>query len=184
MKLATLKTDRLILRPWRAADREPFAAMSADPEVMRYLMPVADRTESDAIADRLAAHIEEYGFGFWALEAPGVAPFVGFTGLLHVGDDMPFAPAVEIGWRLAREHWGKGYSSEAAMASLAYGFETLKLDEIVALTVPANSRSQAVMKRIGMSRDPADDFEHPRLADGDPLKSHVLYRIKRDAFRP
>lgn len=184
MKLATLTTDRLILRPWRAEDRAPFAAMSADPEVMRYLMPVADRAASDAIADRLAGHIEEHGFGFWALEAPDVAPFIGITGLIHVGDDMPFAPAVEIGWRLAREHWGKGYASEAARASLAFGFDQLKLDEIVALTVPANSRSQAVMKRIGMSRDPADDFEHPRLADGDPLKSHVLYRITRDAFRP
>lgn len=184
MTPATLETDRLILRQWRAADREPFAAMSADPEVMWFLSPLQTRTASDAIVDRLANHIEEHGFGFWALEAPGVAPFIGFTGLIHVGDDMPFAPAVEVGWRLARTHWSKGYASEAARAALAYGFDMLKIDEIVALTVPANQRSQAVMKRIGMSRDEADDFEHPRLKAGDPLKSHVLYRIKRDGFRP
>lgn len=184
MTSTTLKTERLILRPWRAADREAFTAMSADPEVMQFLSPLIDRAASDAIVDRLSKHIEEHGFGFWALEAPGVAPFVGFTGLIHVGDDMPFAPAVEVGWRLAREHWGNGYASEAARAALAFGFDELKLDEIVALTVPANLRSQAVMKRIGMSHDKSDDFGHPRLKAGDPLKSHVLYRAKRDAFRP
>jgi RimJ/RimL family protein N-acetyltransferase len=184
MPTTTLKTERLILRPWRDADYAPFAAMSADPAVMEFLPPLETREASDAVADRLRTHIEEYGFGFWALEAPGVAPFIGFTGLIHVGGDMPFAPAVEIGWRLARAHWGKGYASEAARASLTYGFTTLALDEIVALTVPANTRSQSVMKRIGMSRNPKDDFTHPRLAEGDPLKSHVLYRLKRGAFLP
>ena len=172
-----LTTERLILRPWREEDYEPFAAMSADPAVMEFIAPLRDRAASDAIADRLAGHVEDHGFGFWALEAPGVAPFIGFTGLIHVDDDMPFAPAVEIGWRLARDHWGKGYASEAARAALAFGFDTLKLGEIVALTVPANLRSQAVMERIGMGRDPAGDFDHPKLPEGDPLRRHVLYRI-------
>lgn len=179
-----IKTERLILRQWREGDFDAFAAMAADPQVMEFLLPLPDRTASDAVAERLKTHIAEHGFGFWALEVPGVAPFVGFTGLLHVGPDAPYAPAVEIGWRLARAHWGKGYAVEAAKASLEYGFGPLGLDEIVALTVPKNIRSQQVMRRIGMVRNEADDFDHPRVPDGHPLKRHVLYRIKREAFRP
>tara|TARA_R110002074_G_scaffold106686_1_gene230587 strand:+ start:538 stop:1092 length:555 start_codon:yes stop_codon:yes gene_type:complete len=184
MKPVTLKTDRLILRPWRNDDFDGFAAMSADPKVMQYLLPNTTREKSDAEAAKLKAYIEANGFGFWALEIPGIDPFIGFTGLIRVGSDMPFAPAVEVGWRLMRAHWGKGYASEAARAALAFGFDTLDLDEIVSLTVPANKRSQAVMQRIGMTRDKADDFEHPRLADGDALKSHVLYRKARKTIRP
>jgi ribosomal-protein-alanine N-acetyltransferase len=184
MPPATLKTERLILRPWRADDFDAFAAMSADPEVMEFLMAPVDRAASDANAERLKAHIETHGFGFWALEIPGVAPFIGFTGLIHVSFDAPFVPAVEIGWRLARAHWGKGYAVEAAKASLEHGFGPLGLEEIVALTVPANIRSQQVMRRIGMTRNEADDFDHPRVPDGHPLKRHVLYRVKRDVIRP
>ncbi|MCE9650212.1 MAG: GNAT family N-acetyltransferase [Parvibaculum sp.] len=184
MPPATLKTERLILRPWRADDFDAFAAMSADPEVMEFLMAPVDRTASDANAERLKAHIETHGFGFWALEIPGVAPFIGFTGLIHVSFDAPFVPAVEIGWRLARAHWGKGYAVEAAKASLEHGFGPLGLEEIVALTVPANIRSQQVMRRIGMTRNEADDFDHPRVPEGHPLKRHVLYRVKRDVIRP
>lgn len=184
MQPVTLKTDRLILRPWRNDDFDAFAAMSADPQVMRYLVPLNSRAESDAIATRLKAYIETNGFGFWALEIPGIVPFIGFTGLLRVGSEMPFAPAVEIGWRLARPHWGKGYANEAARAALAFGFDTLELDEIVSMTVPTNKRSQAVMQRIGMTRDEADDFQHPKLLDGDPLKNHVLYRKARKVIRP
>ncbi|HEY4343182.1 MAG TPA: GNAT family N-acetyltransferase [Parvibaculum sp.] len=184
MTPTTIKTERLILRQWREDDFDVFAAMAADPQVMEFLLPLPDRAASDAIAERLKAHITEHGFGFWALEAPGVAPFIGFTGLLHVGSEAPYAPAVEIGWRLARAHWGKGYAMEAAKASLEHGFGPLRLDEIVALTVPANVRSQQVMRRIGMARNEADDFDHPRVPEGHPLKRHVLYRIKRDAIRP
>lgn len=179
-----LETERLILRPWRDDDFAPFWEMGRDREVMEFLLPLADRAASDAVAEKLKAHIETHGFGFWALEEKGGAPFIGFTGMIHVGDDLPFAPAVEIGWRLARPHWGKGFASEAAKAALAYGFMSLGLNEIVALTVPANRRSQAVMKRIGMRRDPKDDFLHPRVPDGDALKEHVLYRISRHGFRP
>lgn len=179
-----IKTERLILRQWREDDFGAFAEMAADPQVMEFLLPLPDRAASDAVAERLKAHIAEFGFGFWALEVPGVTPFIGFTGLLHVGPDAPYAPAVEIGWRLARAHWGKGYAVEAAKASLQQGFGPLGLEEIVALTVPANIRSQQVMQRIGMTRNEADDFDHPRVPDGHPLKRHVLYRIKREAFRP
>tara|TARA_R110002110_G_scaffold61931_3_gene173318 strand:+ start:208 stop:762 length:555 start_codon:yes stop_codon:yes gene_type:complete len=184
MKPVTLKTDRLVLRPWRNDDFEAFAAMSADPQVMRYLIPLNSRAESDAVATTLKAYIETNGFGFWAMEIPGIAPFIGFTGLLRVGSAMPFAPAVEVGWRLARPHWGKGYASEAARAALAFGFDTLELDEIVSMTVPANKRSQSVMQRIGMTRDETGDFKHSKLPDGDPLQNHFLYRKARKAIRP
>jgi ribosomal-protein-alanine N-acetyltransferase len=184
MSPTTLETERLILRAWRTDDFDAFAAMSADPEVMEFLMAPVGRAASDANAERLKAHIETHGFGFWALEIPGVAPFIGFTGLIHVSFDAPFAPAVEIGWRLARAHWGKGYAVEAAKAALEYGFGPLGLEEVVALTVPANVRSQQVMRRIGMTRNEADDFDHPRVPDGHPLKRHVLYRVKRDIIRP
>lgn len=181
---AALETDRLILRQWRQSDLDAFWAMGQDREVMEFLLPLANRAASDAVADKLKNHIEEHGFGFWALEEKDGAPFIGFTGILRVGDDLPFAPAAEVGWRLARAYWGKGHASEAARAALAFGFNEMKLDEIVALTVPANQRSQAVMARIGMSRNAADDFDHPRVPDGDPLKRHVLYRMARSAFHP
>lgn len=179
-----IETERLILRQWREDDFDAFAAMATDAEVMEFLLPLPDRAASNDVAKRLKAHIAEHGFGFWALEAPGVAPFIGFTGLLHVGPDAPYAPAVEIGWRLARAHWGKGYAAEAARASLKHGFGPLGLEEIVALTTPGNIRSQQVMRRIGMTRNKADDFDHPRVPDGHPLKRHVLFRINREAFRP
>jgi ribosomal-protein-alanine N-acetyltransferase len=181
---ATIETERLILRPWRAEDFDAFAAMSADPQVMEFLLGPLDRAASDAVAARLKAHVETHGFGFWALEAPGVSPFIGFTGLLHVSFEAHFTPAVEMGWRLAREHWGKGYAAEAAKASLDHGFGTLGLGEIVAFTVPANLRSQQVMRRIGMTRNEADDFDHPRVPGGHPLKRHVLYRASRETIRP
>jgi ribosomal-protein-alanine N-acetyltransferase len=183
MTPTTIRTERLILRPWRDEDADAFAAMSADPAVMEFLMPL-DRQASDAVAKRLRAHIETHGFGFWAVEVPGVAPFIGFTGLIHVGFEAHFAPAVEIGWRLARAHWGNGYATEAAKAALEHGFDPLGLDEIVALTVPANIRSRQVMQRLGMTRSEADDFDHPGVSDGNALKRHVLYRIRRAVFRP
>lgn len=175
--MTTLRTDRLILRPWREDDFTPFAAMSADPKVMEHFPSTLTREESDAVAARLKAHIDTHGFGFWALEVPGVAPFIGFAGLQHVSFNAPFVPALEIGWRLAPQYWGVGYASEAARAALAHGFGPLGLSEIVSFTIPANTRSQAVMRRIGMTRDEQGDFAHPRVPEGHSMRRHVLYRI-------
>jgi RimJ/RimL family protein N-acetyltransferase len=154
--------------------------MSADPDVMQYLPPFADRAAMDASVSRRRRHHEEHGFGYWAVELPGEAVFIGTVGLSRVpSQSLPFAPAVEIGWRLARPYWGKGYAHEAARATLDDGFGRLGLDEIVSFTVPGNGRSWRVMERLGMTRDPADDFDHPRLPPGHPLRRHILYRIWR-----
>ena len=177
MTTATLRTERTILRPWRADDLPPFAELNADPEVMRHFPATLDRAQSDAVASRIIDHMAKYGFGFWALEIPHRMPFAGFVGLAQVPFEAPFTPAVEIGWRLARPAWGHGYVSEAARACVRFAFDDLRLDEIVAFTVPANARSRAVMERIGMQRDLADDFDHPRLPEGHPLRRHVLYRL-------
>jgi RimJ/RimL family protein N-acetyltransferase len=174
-----LLTERLWLRRWSRADRAPFAAINADPEVMKYFPGVLSRAESDALVDRIEAHFAERGFGLWAVEAPGVAPFLGFVGLSVPRFEAPFMPCVEIGWRLARSHWGHGYATEAAHAVLAQGFEVLHLDEIVSFTVPDNARSRAVMERVGMTCDASDDFLHPALPAGHPLRLHVLYRKRR-----
>ena len=173
-----LRTARLVLRDWRDDDLAPFAALNADPAVMAHFPAPLSRHESDAMAARIRAAIAERGFGFWAVEAPGVAPFVGFVGLSVPGFDAPFTPCVEIGWRLARAHWGRGYATEAARAALADAFGRLGLAEVVAFTVPANAPSRAVMTRLGMTRDPADDFDHPLLPAGHPLRRHVLYRAR------
>jgi RimJ/RimL family protein N-acetyltransferase len=178
---AELRTDRLRLRRWVAADLAPFAAMNADPRVTEYLRMSASRAESDALAAEIAAHFDRHGFGPWAVEVAGVAPFAGFVGLAVPRFEAHFTPCVEIAWRLAAEHWGHGYATEGARAALAFGFQTIGLDEIVSFTVPANLRSQRVMARIGMAHDPADDFEHPSLPEGHPHRRHVLYRIARAA---
>jgi ribosomal-protein-alanine N-acetyltransferase len=178
----TLTTERLLLRQWRDDDREPFAAMCADPEVMRYFPPLPTRDESEAWIENQGLLLDLRGWGLWPVEVAGGAPFVGFVGLAEPQFEAHFTPCVEIGWRLAREHWGRGYATEAARAAAAFAFDELGLDEIVALTVPANARSRAVMERLGMTRDPADDFEHPLLPPGHPLRRHVLYRLSR--WRP
>lgn len=176
----TLRTARLLLRAWRDDDLEPFATLNDDPEVMEYLPKRLSREESDALAARIRDRFHEHGYGLWAVEVSDGAPFIGFVGLHHVPFEAPFTPAVEVGWRLARGHWGKGYATEAARASLRFGFEHLGLDEIVSFTVPQNVRSRAVMERIGMTRRAEDDFDHPVLPEGHPLRRHVLYRIRRD----
>jgi ribosomal-protein-alanine N-acetyltransferase len=178
----TSQTSRLFLRPWRSQDLEGFAALNADPRVMGFLPKCLSREESDAAAARHVEHFERHGFGVWAVEAPGVADFIGFVGLSIPRFDARFTPCVEIGWRLAHEHWGHGYASEAAQAALAFGFESLGLDQIVSFTVPANQRSRRVMERIGMTRSTGDDFEHPNLPPGHPLRQHVLYRLLRSAW--
>ena len=179
-----LTTARLRLRQWREEDLAPFAALNADPQVMEFFPKVLTRAESDAVAGRIRDHFARHGFGLWAVEAPGAADFVGFVGLAVPSFEAHFTPCVEIGWRLAREHWGHGYATEAATAALAFGFGDRALEEIVAFTVPANIPSRRVMGRLGMRRLPADDFEHPAIADGHPLRSHVLYRLRRADWKP
>lgn len=179
MSVTTVTTARLLLRGWRESDRDPFAAMNADPEVARYLPTPLDRASSDALVDRMVAHWVEHGFGLWAVERHDDGAFLGFTGLYRPAFEAHFTPAVEVGWRLAREAWGQGFATEAARAALEFGFETIGLAEIVSFTVPDNERSRRVMERLGMTRDPAEDFDHPRLAPGHPLRRHVLYRLAR-----
>ena len=174
-----LYTERLCLRRWRPSDRASFAALNADPRVMEYFPATLSRDESDALVTRIGAHFAEHGFGLWAVEIPHVVPFAGFIGLAIPRFTAHFTPCVEIGWRLAAAHWGQGYATEGARAVLRFGFETLGLNEIVSFTVPANHRSRRVMERIGMHHNPADDFDHPALPEGHPLRRHVLYRCAR-----
>lgn len=176
--VVTLRTERLLLRPWRDSDRAPFAAMNADPKVMEHFPAVSTREESDAAVDRIVARMDQQGFGLWAVEVPGVAEFVGFIGL-NPADAVLGYPAVEIGWRLAAQHWGRGYATEGARASLAYAFDGLSLDEVVSFTTTANERSRHVMEKLGMLRRPEDDFDHPGVPIAWPGRRHVLYRITR-----
>ncbi len=181
--VGTLETLRLRLRLWRDSDLEPFAALNADPRVMEHFPRPLDRTESDAAVARISGHFDRHSFGLWAVEVPGAAEFIGFVGLSVPSFEAHFTPCVEIGWRLAHEFWGRGYATEAARAVLDDAFQTIGLVEIVSFTVPANLRSRAVMERIGMSRSEADDFDHPNLPPGHPLRRHVLYRIRRPTPR-
>ena len=173
-----LKTPRLLLRQWRDADVEAFVNLSADPVAMEYLRPLPDRAAAEAWAARARAHWELHGFGQWVVEIPGSVDFIGVIGLGEVSYPAHFTPAVEIAWRLDRQHWGKGYAIEAARAAVGYGFAVLGLGEIVAVTVPANWRSRRVMERLGMRHEPSEDFDHPNLPEG-PRKRHVLYRLPR-----
>ncbi len=176
-----IPTSRLLLRHWREEDREPWAAIGADPAVMEFFPSPLSREQADASFDRFSTALVERGWGLWAVDLDG--SFIGFTGLAPATFDAHFTPAVEIGWRFARSAWGHGYATEAARAALAFGFDELGLDEIVSFTSTTNVRSQAVMERIGMTRDPADDFENPNVAAGNPLRPHVLYRLRSYAFR-
>lgn len=177
-----LRTERLLLRRWREADRDLFAAMNADPRVMEHFPALQTREESDASAARIAEHFARHGYGLWAVEITGIAPFAGFIGLNHPRFETSFTPCVEIGWRLAAEHWGRGYATEGARAAMSFGFDELRLDEIVSYTVPGNVRSRRVMEKLGMVRNPAEDFEHPMVLFGNPMRTHVLYRIDRGRF--
>ena len=179
MSAPVLETTRLRLRCWRDGDLEPFALLNADSRVMEYFPNVLDREQSDRLAARIRKGLSDREFGLWALEVPGTAQFIRFAGLSVPAFEAHFTPCVEVGWRLAFDHWGRGYASEAASAALSYAFGSLGLQEIASFTVPANRRSIAVMERLGMTRQPADDFSHPALPDGHPLRPHVLYRLKR-----
>ena len=174
-----LRTERLLLRGWRDSDLESFAALNADPAVMEFMPRSLERAECDAIVGRIRDHFAEHGFGWWAVEVPGIAPFIGFVGISVPRFEAHFMPCVEIGWRLARAYWGKGYATEAARAANAFGFEQAGLDEIVSFTAMVNRRSLSVMRRLGMTHDRSDDFDHPALAEDHPLCRHVLYRMRR-----
>lgn len=177
----TLSGNRVLLRRWRDEDRAAFADVNADPRVMEFFRSRLTRAESDAMVDGIEAHFNAHGFGLWALELPGVAPFIGFTGLSIARFEAPFTPCIEVGWRLAFAHWGNGYATEAARLALGYGFGTLAIPEVVSFTSAANLRSHAVMERLEMQRDPAEDFDHPSLPEGHALRRHVLYRLLKPA---
>ena len=179
-EILELETPRLRLRRWKPEDKTPFARMNADPQVMEFFPAPLSRAESDAMADRCAALMEQRGWGLWAVECRGVCPFIGFVGLHVPQAELPFSPCVEVGWRLAAGHWKRGYATEAARAALEAGFVRLGLKEIVAFTAVSNARSQAVMQRLGMTRDAF--FEHPALPQGHALRLHVLYRLTLDAW--
>lgn len=172
-----LTTDRIVLRRWQPNDREPFAAINADADVMRYFDKPRNRAESDATADRLEAHINDHDFGFWAAELKETGEFIGFIGIEHTSPDLLCSPAVEIGWRLDKRFWGKGLAPEGARACLAYAFSKLKLEEVVSFTAEGNVPSMRVMEKIGMKRDVSADFDHPAIPEGHPIRRHVFYRI-------
>jgi RimJ/RimL family protein N-acetyltransferase len=178
-ELIELSTLRLRLRQWHPDDKEAFASLNADPRVMEFFPSCLECSASDAMAVRLQSLIAERGWGFWAVEVLGGEKFIGFVGLHVPSPELPFSPCIEIGWRLAFAHWGKGYASEAARAALQFGFEVLNLPEIVSFTAIGNDRSRSVMNKLRMREDP-ETFEHPALPIGHPLREHCLYRLSRE----
>ena len=178
-----LITERLLLRRWREEDREAFAAINADPVVMEYFPSALSRERSDALLDAIEAGFDEHGFGLWALETREGGAMIGFTGLSEARFAAHFTPAVEVGWRLARDAWGQGYATEAGSAALAHGFTEAGLPEIVSFAAVANERSIAVMQRLRMRREPAEDFDHPQLPPGHHLRRHVLFRLDAERWR-
>lgn len=181
--MAELTTDRLLLRAWREGDYELYAAINQDPLVMQHFRSLKSPAESRNQAEMFNDGLAERGWGLWALEVRSDGQFIGFTGLSVPRFEAHFTPAVEIGWRLAVDAWGKGYAAEAARAALDYGFDKVDLDEIVSFTTTTNLRSQRLMRRLGMTHDPADDFMHPDFERGHDLELHVLYRISQDRYR-
>lgn len=184
MSAPTLRTERLLLRRWAAEDREPFARIMADPEVMRYRKAPLSGAESDAMIDENEASFESRGFGLWALERLADHRLLGFTGFGLSDFGAPFCPAIDVGWTLACHAWKQGYATEAATASLDFAFGTLALDQVVAHTTTLNLASQAVMERLGMTHDPSDDFDGPWYPAGHPQRRFVLYRMKAADWRP
>lgn len=175
-----LRTERLVLRAWRESDREPFAALNADAEVMELFPAPLTRAESDTLVDRIESAFAAQGWGLWAVEVPGEADFIGFIGLAIPGFDAPFMPCVEVGWRLARSAWGNGYAPEGARAALRFAFDEIGLDEVVSFTSLGNAKSRRVMEKIRMTHEPGDEFDHPNVTPGHRLSRHVLYRIQTD----
>lgn len=180
--LIEFETERLYLRQWRESDLEPFAALNADPQVMAFFPSPLSRQDSDALAQRIRALIAQRGWGLWAVEVKGHRPFIGFVGLHVPLAALPFSPCVEVGWRLAASHWGRGYATEAARGALRVAFERLAVPEIVSFTAVGNQRSRRVMERLGMQHR-GETFAHPDVPQGSPLRSHVLYRLRREQWR-
>jgi ribosomal-protein-alanine N-acetyltransferase len=183
MPAPSLHTPRLLLRPWRPEDLEPFAALNADPEVMRFFPAPKTRAETAAMLGAASEALERRGWGLWAVELPGVLPFIGFIGLNVPAFHAPCTPCVEVGWRLARQSWGQGYAPEGARAVLAHAFGEIGMEEVVAFTARMNRPSIRVMEKVGMVRDPLGDFPHPGIAADHPLCWHVLYRAKAREWR-
>jgi RimJ/RimL family protein N-acetyltransferase len=182
-RVPVLPTERLVLRGWTDADKAPFAAMNADTRVMELFPTVLTAVESDALVARMMEAFREVGFGLWAVERRSDRALLGFVGLAAPAWEAAFTPCVEIGWRLAFDAWGRGYATEAARTVLEFAFDRLRLTHVVSFTTVGNRRSRAVMERLGMSHDPRDDFDHPRLPAGHPLRRHVLYRLSADRWR-
>lgn len=178
----TLETERLLLRRWKIKDRPIFAEINADPEVMEHFPAALTAEESDQLVRRIDRQFEQYGFGLWAVEIKWAKRFIGFCGLAVPSFQTHFTPAVEIGWRFAKDQWGSGYATEAAAAVLDFGFEEAGLNEILSWTLPANQRSIQVMERLGMKHAPDLDFDHPRFLHDDRLRRHVVYRITRSEW--
>ncbi len=184
--MTKLQTDRLVLRFWKEEDLDLFAKLNRDPRVMKYFPAPLSKAESDQMVKRMQSRLKERGWGFWAVSETRTQNFIGFIGLNPIEQStlpVHFAPATEIGWRLAFDYWGKGYATEGAKAALKYGFQALRLNEFVSFTATQNKRSRRVMERIGMQHDPADDFDHPKLPEGHPLRRHVLYRISAKEWK-
>ena len=180
--MIVVKTERLILRQWRADDRPLFAAINADPQVMEYFPSTLTRAQSDALVDRIINGINVSGWGFWAAERIDTAEFIGFVGINYSADGLPFAPCVDIGWRLGRQHWGQGFATEAAHGAMAYAFTHANLDRLVSMTPLANTASERVMQKLGMIKQ-QKTFLHPKVAQGHLLQEHVLYDLNRDQWR-
>ncbi|MCE2982841.1 MAG: GNAT family N-acetyltransferase [Parachlamydia sp.] len=180
---SVIKTERLVLRPWQQEDLELFAQLNSDARVMEYFPSTLNREESDNLAERISTKLEEQGWGLWAVSVPDIAEFIGFIGLAEPSFKAHSTPAVEVGWRLAYDFWGRGYATEGAVACLRHGFEKLNLNEIVSFTSIQNIRSRRIMEKIGLHHDPKDDFDHPKLQEGHPLRKHVLYRLYRDEWK-
>jgi ribosomal-protein-alanine N-acetyltransferase len=178
-----LMTDRLVMRAFRDADREPFSLMNADPVVMEHFVTPLSREQSDAFVDRVRVQWEAVGWGLWALERRDTGEFIGYTGLWPVRFEAAFTPKVEVGWRLAAAHWGQGFATEAARRAVTYAFDRLDWPEIVSFTAVGNVRSQAVMRRLGMRREPAWDFEHPLVPEGHPARAHAFFRLTSTDWR-
>ena len=173
----TLTTERLILRPWRPSDRLPFQAINADSRVMEFYPSTLTPAESDALITRIHLHFEQHNHGPYAVQLNETGTFIGYIGLYTSTFEAHFTPAIEIAWRLSADHWGRGLATEGARAVLHHAFHTLQLPSLVSFTVPANLRSRRVMEKLGMTHDPSEDFDHPNLPEGHPLRRHVLYRI-------
>jgi len=182
MSIPTLKTERLILRPWEERDLKPFSHINCDPQVMEFYPHLLNYDESAALMHKMIADFSLRGYGFWAVEKQISSTFIGYIGLNYWDLQMPFSPCIDIGWRLSSKEWGHGYAIEGATAALDFGFQIIQLEEIVAMATSGNIRSHRVMQKLGMKSDPQENFEHPKVPKGDPLSLRLLYRLSKQEW--